>query len=140
LRKKLLLDAGFLASYFAGVDEARDLLLDVLSGRAEAYMCEVNVAEFIYNYARVFGWEAARVKHELIRRSPIKFISPDEELTVEAARLKLEFYSTLSLADCYLLALAKRLKAHVVTTERTIGSLKLVKTIYIAVDRSLSSS
>ena len=120
MRGRLVLDAGVLALYFAGRREAKKYIDDVYEGRAEAFMCEVNVAEFLYNYARVFGWEAALVKHSLLRDSPVNIVGADSELTVEAARLKLKHYNTLSLADCYLIALAKRMKAAIVTTDRRV--------------------
>ncbi len=95
----------------------------IYDGKAEALMCEVNVTEFLYNYARVFGWDSALTKHSLLRDSPIKIIDMNEELTVEAAKLKLKYYNVLSLADCYLIALAKRNRATVVTTDHNIKDI-----------------
>lgn len=63
------------------------------------------MAEFLYNYARIFGWNATLVKHSLIRNSPIKIIGLNEELTIEVAKLKIKYYNTSSLADCYPIAL-----------------------------------
>ena len=108
-----------LALYFAGYEEAKRCIDLAYSGE-KVYMCEVNVAEFLYNYARVFGWDAALVKHALIRNSPLVVKEIDETLTVEAARLKLKYYDKLSLADCYLIALAKQLKSSVVTTDSRV--------------------
>jgi len=120
LRKRYVLDAGVLALYFAGRRDARRFIDDAYAERAEAYMLEINLAEFLYNYARVFGWEAALTRHSMIRASPIRIVGVDEELTVQAAKLKLRHYSRLSLADCYLLALAKKLGATVVTTDHAV--------------------
>jgi len=55
LRKRYVIDAGALALYFAGSKDVKYFIDEVYSGGAEAFMCEVNVAEFLYNYARVFG-------------------------------------------------------------------------------------
>ena len=71
MRKRYVIDAGALALYFAGSKDVKYFIDEVYSGRAEAFMCEVNVAEFLYNYARVFGWESALVKHALLRNSSI---------------------------------------------------------------------
>ena len=120
MRRSYVLDAGVLALYFAGREDAKMYVDAAYSGGARVLMCEVNVAEFLYNYARVFGWEAALVKHALLRSSPIAIVGVNEKLTVEAARLKLRHYGRLSLADCYLLALAKLAKATVVTTDGAI--------------------
>ncbi|RLI23386.1 DNA-binding protein [Candidatus Bathyarchaeota archaeon] len=119
MRGRYVLDAGVLALYFAGYEEAKRYIDLAYSGE-KVYMCEVNVAEFLYNYARVFGWDAALVKHALIRNSPLVVKEIDETLTVEAARLKLKYYDKLSLADCYLIALAKQLKSSVVTTDSRV--------------------
>lgn len=132
--RRLVLDAGVLALYFAGREDAKRIIDDVYEGRAEAYMSEINVAEFLYNYARVFGWEAALARHSLIRDSPIRIVGVDEALTLEAARLKLRYYNTLSLADCYLVALARQKRAHIVTTDSTIkNNIREVKTIVLEV-------
>jgi len=133
LRRRYVLDAGILALYFAGREDVKRYINEVYSGKAEAYMCEINVAEFLYNYARVFGWDAALTKHSLIRNSPISIVSVERDLTIEAAKLKLKYYSVLSLADCYLIALAKKSKATVVTTDPGIESVGIVPTVLILV-------
>ena len=133
MRRRYVLDAGILALYFAGREDVKRYINEVYSGKAEAYMCEINVAEFLYNYARVFGWDAALTKHSLIRNSPISIVSVERDLTIEAAKLKLKYYSVLSLADCYLIALAKKSKATVVTTDPGIESVGIVPTVLILV-------
>ena len=131
MRKRYVLDAGVLALYFAGRKDARKFIDAVYVGEAEAFMCEINVAEFLYNYARIFGWDAALVKHSLLRSSPIKIVGIDEELTIEAAKLKLKYYKVLSLADCYLIALAKKRNATVVTTDSYVKNVAEVPTILL---------
>ena len=51
MKKKYVIDAGVIALYFAGDQKVKEIVNDVYSGRAEAYMCEINIAEFLYNYA-----------------------------------------------------------------------------------------
>ncbi len=131
--RNYVLDAGVLALYFAGRDDAKRYIDEILSGRARGYMCEVNVAEFLYNYAKVFGWSAALVKHSLLRNSEIVIVSPDEKLTIEAAKLKLKYYKLLSLADCYLIALAKNLNATIITTDRDVKEVKEIPTILLEI-------
>ena len=118
--KRYVLDAGVLALFFAGREEAREYVEAAYRGSAKVYMCEINVAEFLYNYARVFGWEAALARHALLRSSPIVFVEADEELTVKAAELKLKHYRELSLADCYLIALADSVRGVIVTTDSRV--------------------
>lgn len=83
-------------------------------------MCEVSVAEFLYSYARVFGWDAVIMKHSLLRGSLVRVVGVDGDLTVEAARLKFKLYNMLSLADCYLIALANQSTATIATTDRSV--------------------
>jgi len=87
-------------------------------------MCEVNVAEFLYSYARVFGWESALVKYALLRNSPISILGVDESLTTDVAKLKLRHHDRLSLADCYLIALAKQKKAKIITTDEDVEKVR----------------
>ena len=133
LKRRYVLDAGVLALYFAGRRDVKKYIDEVYSGRAEAFMCEVNVAEFLYNYARIFGWDAALSRHTLLRNSPINIVSVDEDLTINAAKLKLKYYNVLSLADCYLIALAKKNKAKVLTTDQDVKDVNEVPTILMPI-------
>lgn len=133
MKRSYVLDAGVLALYLAGREDAREYVNAAYSGGARVFMCEVNVAEVLHNYARVFGWEAALARHALLRSSPISIVSVDEGLTVEAARIKLRHYRRLSLADCYLLALARRLRAVVVTTGNAVKEAGEAPTVLLPV-------
>ena len=133
MKKKYVLDAGVLALYFAGRRDVKKYIDEMYSGRIEAFMCEVNVAEFLYNYARIFGWDVALSRHSLLRNSPVSIVSIDEDLTINAAKLKLKYYNILSLADCYLIALAKKNKAKVITTDQKIKDVNEVPTILILI-------
>ena len=133
LRKRYVLDAGVLALYFAGREDVKRYVDEMYSRRAKGFMCEVNVAEFLYNYARVFGWDTALARHTLLRNSPISIVSVEEDLTVGAAKLKLKYYNVLSLADCYLIALAKKNKATIITTDQNVRDVNEVPTILIPI-------
>ncbi len=133
MKKKYVLDAGILALYFAGNKSVKKYIDNAYDGQIDAYMLEINLAEFLYNYARVFGWNAALVKHSLIRNSPIKIIGLNEELTIEAARLKIKYYNILSLADCYLIAFAKKYNAKIVTTDQAVKRTGEAPTVFIKI-------
>lgn len=128
-----VLDAGILALYFAGHRETKKYIDEIYMGKAEAYMCEVNIAEFLYNYAKIFGLNSAKIKHNLIRSSPITIISPNEDLTLKAAKTKLKHIKTLSLADSYLIALANQLKATIITTDHSIEEANEAPTILLTI-------
>lgn len=133
MSRRYVLDAGFLALYFAGRADIRRYVEEAYRGEARAYVCEINLAEFLYNYARVFGWEAAAAKNSLIRNSPVIPVGVDEDLTLSAARLKLRYYGKLSLADCYLAALAGRLNATVLTSDPALRDVGEVDVEYFEV-------
>jgi len=131
LKRRYVLDAGILALYFAGHEGAKEYIYAAYEDKASVFMCEVNVAEFLYNYAKVFGWNVALVKNDLLRNSPITIVGVDEDLTIRAAKLKLKYHNVLSLADCYLIALAKRYGAIIVTTDHNIKEVKEASTILL---------
>ncbi len=110
------------------IDEIYEVSLRLLCVRGQ-------IAEFLYNYARVFGWEATLVKNSLIRSSSINVIGCDEGLTVYVARLKHKHYNTLSLADCYLITLAKIKKASILTTDKYVKEVNEVSTIHLPIER-----
>ena len=55
MKKKYILDAGILALYFAGNEKVRKYIDEVYEGRTEVLISEVNIAEFLYNYAKVLA-------------------------------------------------------------------------------------
>ncbi len=126
--RRYVLDAGVLSLYFAGHEGSRRYIEEAFSTKSVVMMCEINLAEFLYNYAKVFGWEAALVKNTLIRGSPIRIVGIDESMTLEAAKLKVKHYNTLSLADCYLISLARREKGVVITTDSRVKEVGEVPT------------
>jgi len=133
LSRSYVLDAGFLALYFAGRKDVKKYIDEIYEGDSKAYICEINLAEFLYNYAQVFGWEAALVKNHLLRNSPIVIVGVNENLTLNAVKLKLKYYEKLSLADCYLAALAEKLKATVLTTDTTLKDVEEIKVKYFKI-------
>jgi predicted nucleic acid-binding protein len=128
---RFVLDSSAVSLYFAGRKEVERFIEDAYRGRNQLYMCEINVAEFIYNTAKVLGWETAIIRHSVLRNSPIKIVTLDEELTLESARLKHKYWNKLSLADAYLAALAKQLRATIVTADTTLAEIEEAETVLI---------
>ncbi len=131
MKEKYILDAGVLALYFAGDRNAKKYVDKAYSGKAKVFISELNMAEFIYNYARVFGWSSALARNDLLRNSPMEIVGVYEDLTLKASKLKLKYYDTLSLADCYLIATAKTFKATIVTTDSRIRYVNEAPTVLI---------
>ena len=133
MKKKYVIDASIPPLYFAGHEGSKKYIDEIYMGLAKAFMCEINIAEFLYNYAKIFGWEAALIKHHLIRNSPISIVNIDEDLTIKAAKIKLKHYTMLSLADSYLIALAKREKATIITTDKNVKEVREAPTILLSI-------
>jgi predicted nucleic acid-binding protein len=101
---------------------------EVAAGRVEGYTCETNIAEFYYKTCEKFGREVAEVRHTSIRHSKMSILATDERLTRIAGGLKCVHRGKLSLADAYIVAVAKMLGGTLVTTDPRLPELKLVQT------------
>ena len=130
---RYVIDAGALALYFAGDERVKGYIDQILRGEAEGYICEVNLAEFYYKTAEKLGLEAADIRYESVRNSPIKQVPAAGELTREAAKIKLTHKRRVSLADAYLIALTKQVKGKAVTTDPTIKEILRDKCILLKV-------
>jgi predicted nucleic acid-binding protein len=101
---------------------------EVARGRVEGCTCEINLAEFYYKTCEKLGREAAEVRHASLRNSELSILAINERLTRAAGGLKCVHKGRLSLADAYIVAVAKTLGGTLVTTDSRIGELKLVQT------------
>ncbi len=117
---KYVLDAGVLALYFAGDERVRKYFIEILRGMSEGYLCEVNLAEFYYKTAEKLGIDAAEIRYEAVRASPIKQVPAGGELVRAAAKVKLRYKGRVSLADAFLVALANQVGGTVLTTDPAI--------------------
>lgn len=133
MKAKYVLDAGVLALYFAGDERVKKYVDRILRGDAEGYVCEVNLAEFYYKTAEKLGLDEADIRYEAIRASPIKQVPAAGSLTKEAARIKLTYRRQISLADAYLIALARQVKGKVLTTDSILKKILKDKCILLEV-------
>ena len=117
-RNKYLLDAGIFPLILAGEANVKRFVEEIASGRAEPLACEVNLAEFYAKTCEKKGKEVADLQYLRIRYQPnITIITPNEELTKNAAWLKCKYRGKVSLADCYAAAAASISKATLITTD-----------------------
>ncbi len=91
----------------------------------------MNLAEFYCKTGKKLGLETAENWYLQIRRSTIEVVSPNEETTRKAARLKIKHRRRLSLADCFALAATNQLDASIITTDSQIKKVGEASTIYI---------
>ena len=133
MKNRFIIDAGALALYFAGDKRVKKYFDDILTGKSEGYILEINLAEFFYKTAEILGLETAEVRYRMIRNSDLKQISASKEVTREAAILKLRNKNKLSLADSFLIAEAKMLKAIILTTDKTVKEIAKNQAIYFKI-------
>ena len=130
MKKKYVIDAGALALYFAGDFKVRKYFDEILAREADAYLCEVNLAEFYYKTVEKLGEEVADIRYESVRNSPIRQVPAAGDLTREAAKMKLEYRDKISLADAYLIALALQTRAIALTTDSVVKEILRRKCIF----------
>jgi predicted nucleic acid-binding protein len=94
--------------------------------QAVGLVSEVNLAEYYYKTCRKLGRETADVRYFMLRTSKLH-VSNDEPLTREAGLERCRQQLDLSLADCYALALAKRERATLLTTDSELKKIKDVQ-------------
>jgi len=123
VKSRYVIDAGALALYFAGDQRVKKYFDEILQGASEGYLCEVNLAEFYYKTAEKLGVDAADIRYEAIRASPIKQVPVKGELTREAAKVKLRYGGKVSLADAFLIALARWVGGVALTTDPVVKSI-----------------
>jgi predicted nucleic acid-binding protein len=116
----IVLDAGPMIDYLAGEiggDVVRDGLLDEESA-APVYAHALNLAEVFYHFSRLGDVPAARSALAALEADGvIRREDMDTAFCEDAAQLKAD-WKRVSLADCCGLALARRLDAEFMTSDR----------------------
>ena len=100
----------------------------VASGSVDGYTCDLNMAELYYKTCETLGREVADLRYMSFRKSALRVVATDEELTRAAGRLKCACRGRISLADAYVIAMAQRVKGTLVTTDHVLGELGVVET------------
>ena len=119
----LVLDTGVLTLYFAGDPRVRSFFNEIDEERAVGLISEVNLAEYYYKTCRELGKENADIRYFMLRGSKLLIVN-DEQLTRSAGLEKCRQPLDLSLPDCFALALAKREKATLLTSDNDLKRAK----------------
>jgi predicted nucleic acid-binding protein len=98
------------------------------TGVARGLISAVNLSEFYYKTCQKLGKSTADIRYYQVRNTKVAVVETDAELSRVAGLEKCR-RADLSLADCYTLAAAKRLKATVLTTDSELAKIKEVKTL-----------
>lgn len=111
-----VLDSYALLAYLGaepGHQRVDELLRSGAAGRAELYLCLINYGEVLYIIERERGLTQTQLAIAAIDQLPLQVVEADRELTFEAAHVKAGF--ALAYADCFAVALARRIRGVVVT-------------------------
>ncbi|BCS93350.1 type II toxin-antitoxin system VapC family toxin [Metallosphaera javensis (ex Sakai et al. 2022)] len=117
MKESYVIDAG-VVSLFPGL--VKRCFEDMVGNRVRLVTSELTPAGFIFHYARRFGKDVALARYRSLRNSPLEVISPDSWITETAGVLKASHGERLSLADCFLVATAMKVKGTVLTTDSGI--------------------
>jgi predicted nucleic acid-binding protein len=128
--RSYVLDAGFIALHYSGSKNAAPYFDRILSHKARGFISEVNLAEFYYKTAQKIGWDTAETWYLQTRQAGFQMISPDEEITREAAIWKVK-RNDISLADCFALATLKKKAEVLLTTDPVLAQIRELRVIHI---------
>lgn len=128
----MVIDAGVLALHFAQDSRVREHFVQIDEGKARGLITEMNLAEFYHKTCKKLGRQAADTCYFLLRASQLQ-PTRDGELTRLAGLEKCRQHLDLSLTDCFALALAKREKATLLTTDSELRKARDVQVRFFAV-------
>jgi uncharacterized protein len=103
-------------------EHVENLIADAHERQIPMYMTVVNVGEVWYTVARQISDEEANNSLKTLSRLRIQFEDVGWTLTQQAARFKSQH--RMSYADCYAAALAKVMKADLVTGDKEFKALE----------------
>ncbi len=110
MNEKLVLDAGVLSLHFADHPAIRKYFDSIITCRCDGLTPGDNLAEFYSKSCQKFGKQTADTWYFQLRNSELVIVHK-EDLVRSAGLEKCRQSLNLSLADCFALALAKKLRA-----------------------------
>jgi predicted nucleic acid-binding protein len=129
---KFIVDAGVLSLHFRDDPRVEKQFDEIDEEKSIGYITGINLAEFYYMTCQKLGRQTADTWFYLIRGSPLR-IESDEELNRQAGIEKCRRTLDLSIADCYALALAKRLKGILLTTDGELAKNREVEVLFFPI-------
>ena len=116
LPEALSIDSGVVLAYLLGEESGQIARDEILSREKGVYVSRVAVSELFYVLCRRRGERYAREVVEVLLAGGRPAVASSDEVDIEAGRYKCG--RSVSLADCYVLAVAKVLKAAAVFGKR----------------------
>jgi len=116
-----------------GKDKLEEILLSASSDNSNLYLNLINLGEVYYIILRNKNEIVANKAIAMVKRWPIEIITPDEKITLMAAKIKGKH--TLSYADAFAIATAIDKNATVITGDPEIRRItNIVNTLWIKED------
>lgn len=130
--KAYVFDAGALSLLLSGDERLSPYVNEISKGTAEAYISVVNLAELYYKTVEKLGREVAETWYFRILNSNLIVLSADASLAREAGTCKGRYRQTLSLADCFAMALTIKKEALLLTTDKDFERVKEIRVKYFS--------
>ncbi len=119
--KTYIVDSTVILLYFLGNRRAKEVIDSILNDHAIGYMLEPCVAELFQRLTQYLGYTVASSRLEAIKNSNIRLVNIDFDLIKDAGRLK-AINPNIPMLYAYMMALAKRHNAVIVTADKNIRS------------------
>lgn len=122
-----VLDSYALLAYLGGEpghQRVHELLRAGAAGEVELCLCLINYGEVLYIIERERGLIQTLLAVAAIDQLPLEVVEANRELTFEAAHVKASF--ALAYADCFAVALARKVRGAVVTGDPEFGQVSQV--------------
>jgi len=117
--KVYVIDSTAILLYFMGNRRVAEIIDSILDERAVGYMLEPCVAELFQRLTQYLGYTVASSRLEAIKNSNIRLVNIDFDLIKETGRIK-TLNPSMPMLHAYMIALAKRFNAVIVTADRNI--------------------
>jgi len=119
IRKAYVIDSTVILLYFLGNKKASEVIGSILDENAIGYILEPCIAELFQKLTQYLGYTVASSRLEAIKNSNIRLINIDFDLIRDAGRIK-AMNPSMSMLYAYMIALAKRFNAVIVTADKNI--------------------
>jgi predicted nucleic acid-binding protein len=124
VNEKIVFDTGALSLHFVDHPGVRNYFDSILSHRSRGLVSSFNLAEFYYKTCQKLGRQTADARYFQLKSSGELSIVYTDDLVRAAGLEKCKEPQSLSLADCFALALARQEKALLVTTDGELAKVK----------------
>jgi predicted nucleic acid-binding protein len=132
LKRTLILDAGVLTLHFAGDSRVKEYFDEINDEKAIGLVAGVNLAEYYHKTCQKQGKQTADSRYFMVQGSKVRIVN-DGVLTRLAGLEKCTQHLDISSAGAFALALAKRERGILLTTDSELRKLTDVQVKFLKV-------